>query len=95
MLVVLMAGLGSGLGVATLLEYVHEVVETEEDVVSDHRAAVLGSIPIVGGQRGSTTARDHPLNFREATSPASLALEATRAVATSLELRDMDKLGPS
>jgi succinoglycan biosynthesis transport protein ExoP len=89
LLVVLMAGLGLGLGAATLLEYVHEVVETEEDVVRITGLPVLGSIPIVG-QRGSATGRDHPLNFREATSPASVALEASRAVATSLELRDLD-----
>jgi polysaccharide biosynthesis transport protein len=98
LLVMLAAGLGLGLGVATLLEYVHEVVETEDDVIRITGLPVLGSIPIVGARR-SATARDNPLNFRKATSPAlslearfaaSLALEASRAVATSLELRDMD-----
>jgi succinoglycan biosynthesis transport protein ExoP len=85
LLVVVIAGLGLGVGLALVLEYVGEVVEIEEDVVRITGWPVLGSLPIVDAKKR----RDDPLSFREVVRPNSLALEAARAVATTLELRDV------
>ena len=43
----MMVGLGLGVGLAVVLEYVHEVVETEDDVVRITGLPILGSVPIV------------------------------------------------
>jgi capsular exopolysaccharide synthesis family protein len=89
MVLVVVAGLGLGVVVAAALEYVYEVVETEDDIVRSTGLPVLGSIPVVDTRECTP----NPLNFREATTPRSIALEATRAMATTLELSDVhDKL---
>lgn len=88
-ILLVMASLGLGVAVAVALEYAYEVVETEDDVTRITGLPILGSIPIIEARQRA----GDPLNFREATSPSSLALEATRAVATTLELCDVqDKL---
>lgn len=85
LLLVVIAGLGLGAGLAVVLEYLGEVVETEEDVTRITGLPVLGSLPIVDAKQGS----DDPLNFRLVARPNALALEASRAVATTLELGDV------
>jgi capsular exopolysaccharide synthesis family protein len=89
MVLVVVAGLGLGVAAAVALEYVYEVVETDDDVARITGLPVLGSIPVVN----SRPANPNPLNLREATPPRSIAIEATRAMATTLELSDgHDKL---
>jgi capsular exopolysaccharide synthesis family protein len=89
-----MSSLGLGVGVAVALELFGEVVETEEDVIRVTGLPVLGSLPIVGAQPGSDDPvsfhSDGPVNFREVAGRNALAIEASRAAATTLELSDVE-----
>ena len=60
LLLVVMTGLGLGVGLAVVLEYVHEVVETEEDVARITGLPVLGSIPIVDARPARRSAAELP-----------------------------------
>jgi capsular exopolysaccharide synthesis family protein len=88
LLVGICGGLGLAFGVGLLLEHVNEVIETEEDVVRITGYPVLGSIPVVAHARG----RDpkEPVNFLLDNPAFTLALEACRAVRTSVEFQDSE-----
>jgi len=89
LMMVVLAGLGLGVAVAASIEYIFEVLETEADVTRITGLPILGSVPTLETKEPTK----NPLNFRATSSPRSLALEAMRAVATTLELSDIeDKL---
>jgi len=77
----LLIGLGLGIGVAALIEYLNQPIETEDDITRATGLPVLGWLPRV--ELGQVTSM--PLSFVETPTPLALPAEGCRAIRTSLE----------
>jgi capsular exopolysaccharide synthesis family protein len=78
-------GLALGVGVAGVMEYVNQPVETEEDIVNVLGLPVLGWLPTVARARFSSKRPDTPLCFVDGAIPDTLPVEGCRSIRTSLE----------
>jgi len=88
-LVGLLAGLGLGLGLATLREYASHVIETEPEMAAATGLAVLGSIPMAprpsdGGDEVT------PAVFVATQEAHSLPADACRAIRTAIACHSLD-----
>lgn len=84
----LILGLGLGAGLAGLLEFRHDVVETEDDVTGATGLPVLGAIPTVPAESSRANHDGAPVNLLDRAAPDSLPAEACRTIRTSLEFQD-------
>jgi polysaccharide biosynthesis transport protein len=86
----LLGGLGFGLGAAILLEYVSQVVESEQEVAAATGLSVLGSIPIAATPTGQPTLPGVPITFVATHEPHSLPADACRAIRTAIDCIGLD-----
>jgi capsular exopolysaccharide synthesis family protein len=79
-------GLVLGVGVAAVIEYFNQPIETEEDILNVANLPVLGwlpTVPAMGG--GARNGGRPPLSFVDGVIPDSLPVEGCRSIRTSLE----------
>src|SRR5262249_24744395 len=81
-------GLGLGLGVAGVIEYFNQPIETEDDVVDFTGLPVLGWLPTVPGRHPTNIGEREPLSFVDGSVPDTLPVEGCRSIRTSLESLD-------
>ena len=89
LLLALVGGLGFGAGVALLIEYASQVVETEQDLAAATGLSVLGSIPIAAVPAGQP-ASGVPITFVATHEPHSLPADACRAIRTAIDCLALD-----
>jgi capsular exopolysaccharide synthesis family protein len=77
--------LGLGVGVAAVIEYFNQPIETEDDVADVTGLPVLGWLPTIAGRRHTSARERTPINFVGETIPDTLPVEACRGIRTSLE----------
>jgi capsular exopolysaccharide synthesis family protein len=103
----LLGGLGLGVGLGFIRQYVAHVVETEDDVTASTGLPILGSVPGVHRSRSRLrhsqpsaaqpgapalpAADPLPRNFMKGADPRSLHAEAFRAIRTMLQLQMPDR----
>jgi capsular exopolysaccharide synthesis family protein len=80
-------GLGLGLGLGTLREYVSQVIETEEDVTASTGLRVLGSLPTTPVKSGVEAA---PVDFMSNDGTMALASDACRSIRTAVDVQGLD-----
>ncbi|HEV8585506.1 MAG TPA: polysaccharide biosynthesis tyrosine autokinase [Methylomirabilota bacterium] len=80
----MMAGLGLGLGLAGVLEYVRQPMETEEDISAATGLPVLGWLPTIQNTRPDRGPEREPLSFIDVFAPNTLPIEACRSIRVSL-----------
>jgi tyrosine-protein kinase Etk/Wzc len=90
LLLALIGGLGFGLGVAVLIEYASQVVETEQDLAAATGLSVLGSIPTAAAPSGAPSASGVPITFVATHEPHSLPADACRAIRTAIDCLSLD-----
>ena len=78
-------GLSLGVGVAAVIEYFNQPMETEDDVSRITGLPVLGWLPTIEGNHTQNGADREPLRFAETSGPETLEVEACRGIRTSLQ----------
>jgi capsular exopolysaccharide synthesis family protein len=81
-------GLGLGAGVAAVIEYFNQPIESEDDVIDVTGLPVLGWLPTVPGQHPTNGVEREPLSFVDGSIPDTLPVEGCRSIRTSLESLD-------
>src|SRR5436309_477867 len=81
----ILLGLGLGVGVAGVIEYFNQPIETEDDVFDATGLPVLGWLPTIAGHQPTTGVEREPLNLVNGSIPDTLPVEGCRSIRTSLE----------
>src|SRR5947199_45097 len=81
----ILLGFGLGVGVAGVIEYFNQPIETEDDVFDATGLPVLGWLPTIAGHQPTTGVEREPLNFVNGSIPDTLPVEGCRSIRTSLE----------
>lgn len=85
----LVGGLGVGLALATLREYVQQVIETEEQAAEASGLEILGSIPVASTNGRRKT--EAPVDFVASSPPVPLAADACRMIRFALDSQALDR----
>jgi len=72
----ILLGLGLGVGVAGVIEYFNQPIETEDDVFDATGLPVLGWLPTIAGHQPTTGVEREPLNLVNGEQPGSTFDEA-------------------
>ena len=81
----MVGGLGLGIGLAGLLEYFKQPMETEEDITAATGLPVLGWLPTIQGSgRPDRGPEREPMSFIDVFAPNTLPIEACRSIRVSL-----------
>ena len=81
----MVGGLGLGIGLAGLLEYFKQPMETEEDITAATGLPVLGWLPTIQGSgRPDKGPEREPMSFIDVFAPNTLPIEACRSIRVSL-----------
>src|SRR5437660_468767 len=81
----ILLGFGLGVGVAGVIEYFNQPIETEDDVFDATGLPVLGWLPTIAGHQPTTGVEREPLNLVNGSIPDTLPVEGCRSIRTSLE----------
>jgi len=81
----ILLGLGLGVGVASVIEYFNQPIETEDDVLDATGLPVLGWLPTIAGHPPTSGVEREPLNLVNGSIPDTLPIEGCRSIRTSLE----------
>jgi len=84
MLLGMVGGLVLGIGLAGLIEYFNQAMETEDDITAATGLPVLGWLPTIRSDRPDRGAEREPLSFIDRFAPNTLPIEACRSIRVSL-----------
>jgi len=84
MLLGMVGGLVLGIGLAGLIEYFNQPMETEDDITAATGLPVLGWLPTIRNPRPDKGADREPLSFIDRFAPNTLPIEACRSIRVSL-----------